>query len=154
MARRRANEGLEEDERIGLGAALTPMIDVIFQLLIFFLVNIKFRTLEGLLKAFLPRANAIPEPDRKKDQVFITITEPTAGTLVLAVNGRPVGGMTERQKYAALEERLRGIKESFDKMPPVIVDADRRLPYKYVIYALNVCGKLDIEDVMFQFPQR
>jgi len=152
MARRRAGDKLGEFEELGL--QLTPMIDVIFQLLIFFIVNIKFRTLEGLLKAFLPKANTTPAPDPWKDKVFIQIAEPTPGTLVVALNGRPVGGTTEKQKYAELERKLAGIKDSFDKMPPVIIDADRRLPYKYVIYALNVCGKLDLENVMFMFPQR
>lgn len=34
---------------------LTPMIDVVFQLLIFFLCTLRYRTLEGRLDAFLPR---------------------------------------------------------------------------------------------------
>lgn len=143
---------MEEAEELGL--QLTPMIDVIFQLLLFFIVNIKFRTLEGLLKAFLPKTTHEQTEDPNKDKVFIMITEASPGNLVVAVNNRPVGGTTEKQKYAALEEKLRVIKDSFDKMPPVIIDADARLPYKYVIYALNVCGKVDLENVMFMFPQR
>jgi len=153
MARRRANAGLGDVEELGM--QLTPMIDVIFQLLIFFIVNIKFRTLEGLLKAFLPKADTVPtRPDPNKDQVFIKITEASPGNLVLLVNNQPVGGTTEKQKYKSLEERLGGIKEGFEKMPPVIIDADARLPYRYVVYALNVCGKLDLENVMFMFPQQ
>lgn len=153
MARRRANEGMGEVEELGL--QLTPMIDVIFQLLIFFMVNIKFRTLEGLLKAFLPRADTAPPiDDPNKDQVFIKITENPPGTLMLLVNNQPVGGTTEKQKYKSLEQKLGVIKASFPEMPPVIIDADARLPYKYVIYALNVCGKLDLENVMFMFPKR
>lgn len=134
---------------------LTPMIDVIFQLLIFFMVNIKFRTLEGLLKAFLPRADTTPQPPSlQKDQVFIKITEASPGNLMLLVNNQPLAGTTEKQKYQSLEQKLSTIKTSFAEMPPVIIDADARLPYKYVVYALNVCGKLDLENVMFMFPQR
>lgn len=36
-------------------ADLTPMIDVVFQLLIFFLLNLQYRALEGRLDAFLPK---------------------------------------------------------------------------------------------------
>lgn len=36
-------------------ADMTPMIDVVFQLLIFFLCNLQYRTLEGRLEAFLPK---------------------------------------------------------------------------------------------------
>ena len=34
---------------------MTPMIDVVFQLLIFFLVNMKFKTLDMKIEAFLPK---------------------------------------------------------------------------------------------------
>ena len=153
MARRKASQDIMEFEELGL--QLTPMIDVIFQLLIFFMVNIKFRTLEGLLKAFLPKATpTVTTEDPNKDKVFITVTEASPGQLLVAVNHRAVGGTTEKQQYAALEQKLMEIKGSFDKMPPVIIDAQARLPYKYVIYALNVCGKLDLEDVMFMFPEK
>ena len=35
--------------------AMTPMIDITFLLLIFFMLACKFRTIEGKLKAFLPK---------------------------------------------------------------------------------------------------
>src|SRR5687767_12908140 len=34
---------------------MTPMIDVVFQLLIFFMLTIKFKVLEGKLAAYLPK---------------------------------------------------------------------------------------------------
>ena len=34
---------------------MTPMIDVVFQIIIFFLCTLQYRTLEGRLDAFLPR---------------------------------------------------------------------------------------------------
>ena len=152
MARKRVNEGMTAVEELGL--QMTPMIDCIFQLIIFFMLNINFKSEEGLLKAFLPRASqAAASEDPNKDKVFIRIDESPPGTLYLAVNGKPVGGMTEPQKYAALEQKLRAIKEGFPEMPPVIIDAQPMLFYKYVISALNVCGKLKIENVMFQFPK-
>ena len=38
-----------------LKADMTPMIDVVFQLLIFFMLTIEFKTLEGKLAAYLPK---------------------------------------------------------------------------------------------------
>ncbi len=152
MGRKRVNEGMTDVEELGL--QMTPMIDCIFQLIIFFMLNIHFRSEEGLLKAFLPKASTAPaEEDPNKDKVFIKIGEASPGVLLVAVNGQAVGGATEAQKYAALETRLKAIKEGFPKMPPVIIDASSRLPYRYVISALNVCGKLEFQDVMFMFPQ-
>ncbi len=43
-----------QDEEEGLAGDMTPMIDVTFQLIIFFMLQ-KFRTLEGKLSAFLPK---------------------------------------------------------------------------------------------------
>ncbi len=39
----------------GFGLELTPMIDVTFLLLVFFLVTLKFKTLDGKLSAYLPK---------------------------------------------------------------------------------------------------
>jgi len=159
MARRRANEGVTDVVEFGL--QFTPMIDCIFQLIIFFMVNVKFRTMEGLLKAFLPRADtSVPTVvDPNKNPIIVSITEPRAGVLQLAVNNKPVGGSTEKEQYANLEQWLRVTKGRFEqeikeKMPPVIINANGAIPYKYVISALNVCGKLKLEDVMFMFPEK
>ena len=37
------------------GLPMTPMIDIVFLLLIFFMLSSKFRTIEGKLKAYLPK---------------------------------------------------------------------------------------------------
>ena len=153
MARRRVNEGMTDIEELGL--QLTPMIDCIFQLLIFFMVNINFRIEEGLLKAFLPKASSTPvEDDKKKEPIRVRIAEASPGVLELKVNVKVLGGRTEAESYLALEQELREIKAALGaEMPPVIIDAQPRLPYKYIISALNVCGKLSIENVMFMFPR-
>jgi len=58
---------------------MTPMIDVVFQLIIFFMCNIKYKTLEGRLDAFLPKdvgvnsAPAVQPPE--KVEVVIKVLE-------------------------------------------------------------------------------
>jgi biopolymer transport protein ExbD len=156
MARRRANEGMTDVEELGL--QMTPMIDCIFQLIIFFMLNINFRIEEGLLKAFLPKATQAPsEDDPNKDKVFIRIDKAwqvSGQPLLLALNQDVMGGTTESAKFVSLETELRKKLKLFGEMPPVIVDAHPDVDYKYVIFALNVCGKLKIENVMFQFPKQ
>jgi len=151
MARRKASEGLEAEE---LGMQLTPMIDVIFQLLIFFIVNIKFRTMEGLLKAFLPQAAAQPTQQQKKKKIVIDVQEVEGMGVMLAVNKQPLGGATEREKYDALHQYLKGVKDAYagEKLPPVIINPGTLTRYRFVVQTLNVCGKADIEDVMFTIP--
>ena len=51
---KRKSAGVEESKM-----EFTPMIDVVFLLLIFFLCTIKFRILEGKIPAFLPRTEGV-----------------------------------------------------------------------------------------------
>lgn len=58
---------------------MTPMIDVTFLLLIFFMCTIKFKTLEGKLAAYLPKDVGVnsteAEPKEKVDLVLKVIQE-------------------------------------------------------------------------------
>jgi hypothetical protein len=46
---------LRRDESDPLEMDMTPMIDIVFNLLIFFMCATKFRTEEGMIQAFLPK---------------------------------------------------------------------------------------------------
>ncbi len=62
---------------------MTPMIDVTFLLLIFFIVTLKFRTLEGRLDAALPKdrgAASTKVDEIEKVDILITVGNP--GTLL------------------------------------------------------------------------
>ncbi|MHC4780471.1 MAG: ExbD/TolR family protein, partial [Planctomycetota bacterium] len=52
---RPAKRKRKETETEKMEGNMTPMIDVCFQLLIFFMVTSKFKTLEGKLSAYLPK---------------------------------------------------------------------------------------------------
>jgi len=58
---------------------MTPMIDVTFLLLIFFMCTIKFKTLEGKLEAFLPKdvgVNSSDAPPKEKIDIVIKSVKP------------------------------------------------------------------------------
>lgn len=61
---------------------MTPMIDVVFQLMIFFMCTIKFKTLEGKLTAYLPKDVGVnPTPsDAKLEKVDIVVKVLKEGT--------------------------------------------------------------------------
>ena len=68
---------------------MTPMIDVTFLLLIFFLCTIKFKLLEGKLAAYLPKDVGVnSSPAEPKEKVEITIHVLEAGTRVFASSGK------------------------------------------------------------------
>ena len=151
MARRSVKEGAGEYEEIEM--QITPLIDVVFLLLVFFLSSIHFRTLEGFLQANIPPA--APPPPEKMDNVTITLVD-VGNALELKVNTVVMKGSTLVELYKSLEEHLAAIQktylESGRKMPLVVIDAQKEMRYKYVVSTLNVCGKLKIDNVSFVLP--
>jgi len=60
---------------------MTPMIDVTFLLLIFFMCTIKFKTLEGKLSAYLPKDVGVnTSPAEPKEKIEVEIRVITEGT--------------------------------------------------------------------------
>lgn len=57
---RDASEGRPDGTEEQKGPDLTPMIDVTFLILVFFLCTIKFKTLEGKLDSYLPKDAIFP----------------------------------------------------------------------------------------------
>ncbi len=58
---------------------MTPMIDVVFQLIIFFMCNIKYKTLEGRLDAYLPKdvgVNSGAAAQIEKVEILIKVVQP------------------------------------------------------------------------------
>jgi biopolymer transport protein ExbD len=78
MVSKSALGGNKEDEP---KMDMTPMIDVTFQLLIFFMCTIKFKTLEGKLSAYLPKDVGVNTSEAEpKEKVDIIIRVKKEGT--------------------------------------------------------------------------
>ena len=80
---------------------MTPMIDVTFLLLIFFLCTIKFKVLEGKLAAYLPKDVGVNSTQAEpKEKVEIVIRVLNEGQRVYAENpgkGEPWQGEPDRR---------------------------------------------------------
>lgn len=134
---------------------MTPMIDVVFNLLIFFLCS-PFKIPEGQLDAFLPKGDSTGPP-AVVEKVVITLLD-TGGdvplikigrrALPLNSNGEPEFDDLARQ----LINRREKSKEISAEPLPVEIDSDRKVRYLYVIGVLNACTKAQIEDIRFTLP--
>ena len=114
-----------------LGLDLTPVIDVVFILLIFFIVTSVFKKDELALILDLPKSNA-KELKIEKEQVFIEL-----GQEKLAIKGIEVS-------FDSLENNL---KEIENKQKPVIVRIDKKVPYDRVIKVLDLLQKYDLTNL-------
>ncbi len=113
---------------------MTPMIDVVFQLLIFFIVTLKQEDICSKLNAFRPA----PDPNVKKDEQpeLINILVSTSGFIM---RGRPVS-LEGLEKDLALFARQ-------SKSSPVLIRCTADSPHKYLVQALDICNKVGMTNL-------
>jgi len=116
---------------------LTPMIDVTFQLLLFFLLTFTFREAEGLIPGSLPRGDqgAVAE-EKILERIEITVRPPgfrQPDAVIFEIRGdhRPI---ENAQKL--LEELLKKRKYcSVDT--PVVINASNAVRWEHVVDVFN-----------------
>ncbi len=121
--------------------AITPMIDIVFLLIIFFLVATHFVKSETLEPVELPEASQAEDPEASSPH-RMTITIREDGSYIL--NGRTLEWLElesillqvekPREQDAELEVRLRG---------------DARAEYRYIKPILEACAKANLTKVGF-----
>lgn len=109
---------------------LTPLVDVVFLLLIFFMVSTVFKKDELSLLISLPKdANSAKT---QKHSVTIELSDKE-----LAFNGRPT-------TMSALENELRGI---LDKKTPLDLRIDQSVRYQRVAGLLGLLKKYNLSNL-------
>jgi len=114
-----------------VGVDLTPLIDVVFLLLIFFMVSTTF-TRESHLKVDLPEANGdVAETEIRQIDVVINAQGQ------YAVNDRALVNNRRETLERAVSELAEG-----DTSLPFIITADAQTPHEFVVRAMDVAGRL------------
>lgn len=121
----------ESDEETGIG--LTSLIDVIFLLLIFFMVTTTIIDPSRRLDVQLPEAKAASSESKK---IPVTIEMSERGRLLL--NGEAVN-------LDRLEARLLSLNREGKKT--AIVRADKRLDYGRVVEVLGICRASGFQEI-------
>ena len=110
---------------------LTPLIDVVFLLLIFFMVSTTF-TRETQLSIDLPQASG-QEARQEPKQVEIVIGRNGE----FSVNGRALVNSKDTTLKTAIESA-----SGNDNTLPLIITADAITPYQAVVTAMDMAGQL------------
>lgn len=110
---------------------LTPLIDVVFLLLIFFMVSTTF-TKETHLTVDLPEAKANP-----------AVEQPQTIDLVIAEDGSYSvnGNVLVNSQLDTLRRAITEVAEG-DNSRPLIITADAKTPHQAVVSAMDVAGQL------------
>jgi biopolymer transport protein ExbD len=116
---------------------LTPMIDVVFLLLCFFVTSQIFAQWETEIDVALPTAATGGMPQRLPGEVIINVR--SDGTAV--VNGQPLDDAQLRAMMDRLVELFPG--------QPVLLRADKSTAYEHVVRVLDTCRQADIWNISF-----
>lgn len=125
------NRSTEEDVNINL----TPLIDVVFLLLIFFMVSTTFDT-TAQLKIKLPEASTTQAPETAQ-QINLMID----GKGNFFVNSRELTNNRSATLKAALERSLS------NGMTAVVIQSDAASPVQSLVTAMDVVGQLGFSQV-------
>ena len=151
---------------------LTPMIDVTFLILIFFMCTLKFKTLENLIESALPldkglspQASPLPVDDltlqlrvraqdvgKPMEERRVAVLQGAGGPLIGTIVG-VVGKGTEarvRWEPADAPERLGAwIRDGLGAVVDlkVKIDADAATPHLHVVSVLDLVGRQRVGEV-------
>jgi biopolymer transport protein ExbD len=116
---------------------LAPMIDIVFLLLIFFIVTWQFTKSETELSVSVPTAQEGADPQRQLGEIVINIL--SDGTIKVE------GGKVD---LAQLHEKLASIAAQY-KNQPVRIRGDGGVAYQRIVEVIDTCQKAGIWNISF-----
>jgi biopolymer transport protein ExbD len=123
---------------------MTPLIDVIFLLMIFFIMTLNFLVPEGVLENRLPdQARAMPQ-EREKDWelVKIHVARGKAGPQIYL----------QERKVAGLKDLLLNLHR-LPRDVIIVIEPEQKVAYKHVISVFNTCVKAKKTNISFTIPR-
>ncbi len=116
---------------------LAPMIDIVFLLLIFFIVTWQFSRSETELGVSVPTAEEGADPERQRGEIIIN---------VLADNSIRVEGLNV--DLIQLHGKLAAIARQFENQP-VRIRGDGKVAYQRIVEVIDTCKKAGIWNISF-----
>ena len=121
---------------------MTPMIDVVFQLIVVFLCSMKFRTLDEKMEATMPKDIGVRPIDLLAPKVETVVRvrldrQSAASPTRVLLHGEPLGTAAEGEDlWARLEGRLAALRA---KEPAIVgeIDAGAEVAHGEVMRALD-----------------
>lgn len=132
---------------------IVPMIDVVFLLLIFFLLTANFRPREGFLPAELPR-QVTRATQMELEPLLLQLSSDSQGnchiqigaTDALLIENTPTG-----QNFAALTERIRQVLADQHRTleDPIKLLPDPETSWQHVVRTYDALWQADLRNIIF-----
>ncbi|MBO5774924.1 MAG: biopolymer transporter ExbD [Kiritimatiellae bacterium] len=118
---------------------MTPMIDVVFELIIFFVVSIKQEDIFSKLNANRPAPSSSPAESSDDTSVNIEIGKGRTLNGVILYNKREV-------RISDLDKNLREVART-SKKTPIVIKCTGDSPHKALIDVLDVCYRNKLHSI-------
>jgi len=135
-------------DELSATGAMTPMIDVVFLLLIFFVCAASGQTIEDLLPTDMPPSGSIevpvvpPEEVIPKHKLWLYLSRSAEQQTVIELNDR---------EYDSFDQLAPVLKEvaKLDAESPVILDIDDNVPVGDMIHVYDLCRAAGYQSISF-----
>jgi len=129
---------------------ITPMIDCIFQLLIYFMVTMKFKELDRKLEADLPKAGAATKEQELKTELWIHLrvrpdSTPSKRFPLIVINQRPMRDWADVSRYLNQLSQIPGARKD-----PVILAPEDKALQGWVMRILDELNRLKFQSINFK----
>ena len=114
---------------------ITPLIDVVFLLIIFFLVATSFHRVQRELEVNLPKSKVAKEVSMEIQPISVTVSRD--GTITMGDEVVPLKELPERLSAAVASVRN----------PRVFVRGDAKTFHENIVNVLSACQEAGIRDV-------
>jgi biopolymer transport protein ExbD len=114
---------------------MMPLIDILFQIVIFFLIAAQIQVQERSLPIVLPQASAAMPLVSKPKEFFVQVDR----------EGRCYAG----GQYVDLPTLEKGLNQAATDNPlhtSVVIRADKKCEWEHVVAVMNICNKVGIGD--------
>ena len=133
---------LQQHRKDDLDVNITPLIDIVFLLLIFFMVSTTFER-ESEIDVTLPEA-AIDAPQEQNEVIEIVISSDGE----FYVNGKRV----VNKQVATLKQALLKVADGRED-PPIIISADAKATHQSVVTVMDAARQLGFVHLSFATSQ-
>ena len=124
---------------------LTPLIDIVFLLLIFFMVSTTFSK-ESQLRIRLPDASPDAEVEQRPSRLVVAITK--SGDYSIRGPNESTGHHLLSRERSVLAEAMAKGAQGTDELV-VVIRADRKTPHEAVVRVMDVARKLGLVRITF-----
>ncbi len=127
------------------GVNMSPLIDIAFQLIIFFVIVSRFDPASKELPVALPQASAAAPLSFKPKELIVSVSKTGEIAVSADHNGKIIEDKT-MVTVAELDQILQQVAVNNENRQSVKVRADKKCVWENVVAVMNACQKAGIRD--------